>query len=90
MNGPGEYRCGCDAPADCPAAANNTPGQACDTTVHTCTDSCGAMGLTACNGGCCDGNGMTCSGGADQAACGATGALCVNCNLKACTNGVCM
>ncbi len=65
--------CGCNAAADCPM------GQACNTTTHVCSTTCGG-GFTACNGGCCAGN--TCVGGTMGNACGNNGNMCVSCTMN--------
>ncbi|MSP59006.1 MAG: hypothetical protein EXR72_01475 [Myxococcales bacterium] len=76
--------CGCSAAADCSKAALNMAGQTCDTAAKTCTDSCGYMGATGCNGGCCLGG--TCRPGNQNNACGVAGGQCNNCGT-ACNPG---
>ena len=92
INGPGEYRCGCESQTDCPAAVpqQGIAGQACDLSVHTCNDYCGDLGITPCNGGCCTGPNGSCTPGNTNASCGNNGGTCATCNLKVCTNGACL
>jgi hypothetical protein len=76
-----QWGCGCESEKDCIAAApnSNVAGQTCDTAAKSCTTLCGAMGLTACNGGCCEKPGGQCRPGLRDTACGLTGGFCVSC-----------
>jgi hypothetical protein len=74
----GKVSCGCASENDCPA------NMACDLATKQCTTLCSAQ--QQCNAGCCSAaqNGM-CIKGTGNAACGATGGVCQDCNGN--TNG---
>ena len=72
---------GCNLPTDCPA------DQACNTSTHTCTTSCGSSSFSACNGGCCSGSPGTCVAGTQLSACGLGGGACLNCSSLGCPAG---